>query len=183
MSSREWMASGNSGDLQVVEQPDRSPFLAFGLSWVVYVSMLWTAIMRVMVLAVAGVFMRQVMIWMTGKTMDWIVLAAVILAVVSLVYDFLYFRSVVLYTDIVGVWLGSGVFPWQKASLVIKWRDLGEVTFETGFFSWILRSYTVRVRSRFNGGELHMPNIRWGNLAVQHIQRIAASLTRIGHIS
>lgn len=165
------------GSRQTVDRAEESPFLVFKLSWVAYIGMIWTVFMRVLLFALAGVFMRQVMIWTTDKTMDWLVSGAVIVAVVSMIYDFLYLRSVVLFTDDAGVWMQSGVFPWEKGAFVVKWRDVSEATFKTGLFSWALRSYSVRVGHRFtNDSELNVRNVYRGDLAVKHINQVLVGL-------
>lgn len=165
------------GGGQAVGQADDSPFLVFKLSWVAYVSMIWTVVMRVLVFALAGVLSRQIMIWATGKTLDYLVSGAVIIAVVSMIYDFLYLRSVALFTDEAGVWMQSGVFPWEKGAFVVKWRDVSEATFQTGLLSWALRSYSVRVGHRFtNGAELNVRNVYRGDLAVKHINQVLVGL-------
>ncbi|WBS02855.1 hypothetical protein OU994_00685 [Pseudoduganella sp. SL102] len=77
--------------------------------------------------------------------------AAGVLAASTLLigYRVLLIRSVQLYYDDVGVWLYSGVLPWQRGVRGIKWRDLDQATYVQSFRSWLLRSWKIRVAHRF----------------------------------
>ena len=57
-------------------------------------------------------------------------------------------RSVQLYYDETGVWLASGILPWKKKLTGIAWRDVQEAGHDSTFWSWLFRSYTVRVQPR-----------------------------------
>lgn len=93
-----------------------------------------------------------------------------VFAVTLLVYQILFFRSVILFTNDEGVWVFSGVFPWSKGTAGVKWRDLEDAVYFTGFWSWALKSYTVRVGHRFTkSSEIVLPHIAHGNRAVEHI--------------
>lgn len=86
-------------------------------------------------------------------------------------------RSVRIYTDDGGVWMYSGVFPWQKGIVGVQWRDVGQASFTQGLGSWALRAYDIRVSHRFSTGtELFVKNVHRGHLAVEHINRIMADL-------
>jgi hypothetical protein len=155
-----------------------SPFLSFKLSWVAYPRLALGLLLRLVIFGIVGMFIRQLVVWSWAKEWDWIVTLAVLLAMVWVVYDFLYLRSVVLFTDDTGVWMQSGVFAWEKGVSGVKWRDISEATYTTGFVSWALRCYTVRVGHRFtNGAELNLRNLHRGNLAVEHINAV---LQRLG---
>ena len=42
-----------------------------------------------------------------------------------------------------------------------SWRDMDEATFEQGFWSWLTRSYTVRIGHRFTkGSEIRLTEAR-----------------------
>lgn len=58
-------------------------------------------------------------------------------------------RSYQLYYDDVGVWLYHGILPWSKGIAGVKWRDMDEATFVPSFWSWLSRSYTIRIGHRF----------------------------------
>ncbi|KAB8041188.1 hypothetical protein [Janthinobacterium aquaticum] len=55
-------------------------------------------------------------------------------------------RSVQLYYDEAGVWLAAGILPWKKKLTGIAWRDLQQAEHDSTFWSWLCRSYTVRVQ-------------------------------------
>ena len=82
-------------------------------------------------------------------------------------YQFMVLRSVQLYYDDVGVWVHQGILPWKKGLSGVKWRDMDEASFEQGFWSWISRSYTVRIAHRFTKeSEIRLTNIGGGKDAV-----------------
>ncbi|MCV5179743.1 hypothetical protein OFC21_30430, partial [Escherichia coli] len=76
---------------------------------------------------------------------------SVFVLVVSLaigIYRILFLKSVRLYTDDIGVWIFRGILPWSKGVRGVKWRDIEDAMYYTGFFSWMFRSYTVRIGHR-----------------------------------
>ena len=79
-------------------------------------------------------------------------------------------RSVLLYTDDHGVWVYCGILPWTRGVAGVKWRDLEEAVYVTGFLSWALNAYTVRVGHRFTqSAEIVLQNVSKGREAVEHI--------------
>ncbi|MBZ8144045.1 hypothetical protein CLD22_30180, partial [Rubrivivax gelatinosus] len=98
-------------------------------------------------------------------------------AVAWTVYSVMLTKSVRLFTDETGVWMQSGVFPWEKGISGVQWRDLGQAGYTPGFASWAMRSYDVRISHRFTtGSELYVRNVHRGNLAVEHVNAIMAQL-------
>ncbi|MCK3656923.1 hypothetical protein A4G19_14750 [Pasteurellaceae bacterium Macca] len=78
-----------------------------------------------------------------------------------------------VYLDDQGVWVYSGIFPWNKGSYGINWRDISGASYRTGFLSWVLKSYTIRVEHRYTkSSELLLSNIRYGDQLVQNINQI-----------
>lgn len=144
-------------------------FLSFRLSWVAYARMLYALLWRLFLFyGAVGLLGRH---W--GA--NWPGHAALTGVIVWTIYDVLYLRSMLLYTDVEGVWLFQGVLPWNKGIWGVKWRDISEATYEPGPLSWLLRSYDVRIGHRFtNSTELHLRNLRYGHLAVAHINQILA---------
>jgi hypothetical protein len=111
--------------------------------------------------------------------------AAVVLVVSALVvgYRFLLLRSVQLYYDDVGVWLYSGVLPWKKGISGVKWRDMEDASFTQGFWSWITRSYTVRIGHRFTkSSEIVLTNIANGKNTVATLNARQQDMIRAGAI-
>lgn len=79
-------------------------------------------------------------------------------------------RAVVLYTDEHGVWVRSGLLPWSKGTTGVKWRDIEDAVYCTGFRSWLFKSYTVRIGHRFTkSSEIVLTHIAHGNDAVAYI--------------
>lgn len=109
--------------------------------------------------------------------------AAIVMAFSALIvgYRFMVLRSVQLYYDDVGVWVYSGVLPWKKGLAGVKWRDMDEATFEPGFWSWITRSYTVRIGHRFTkASEIGLTNIGGGKDAVGKLNAKHQTMIRAG---
>ncbi|HEY0065235.1 MAG TPA: hypothetical protein VGC21_24160 [Telluria sp.] len=113
------------------------------------------------------------------------IVAAVVMVVsaIIVVYRFLLIRSVQLYYDDVGVWMYSGVLPWKKGIAGVKWRDMDEATFEQGFWSWITRSYTIRIGHRFTkASEIRLTNIAAGKDAVAKLNAYHQNMIREGNV-
>ena len=111
--------------------------------------------------------------------------AGVVMAVSVLVvgYRFLLLRSVQLYYDDVGVWVFSGILPWKKGVAGVKWRDMDEATFEQGFWSWISRSYTIRIGHRFTkASEIRLTDIAGGKDAVATLNTRHQAMIREGNV-
>jgi hypothetical protein len=101
----------------------------------------------------------------------------IVLTVLYTIYSVAMLRSIRLFTDETGVWMHSGVFPWEMGIIGVKWRDISEATYQRGFLGWVLRSYSVRVGHRFtNGQELLLSNVHRGNYAVEHINLILSDV-------
>jgi hypothetical protein len=110
--------------------------------------------------------------------------AAVFLVSALLVgYRLLLLRSVQLYYDDVGVWVHSGILPWKKGISGVKWRDMDEATFVTGFWSWITRSYTIRLGHRYTkSSEIVLTNIARGKDVVATLNARQQELIRTNAI-
>ena len=90
-------------------------------------------------------------------------------------------RSVQLYVDDAGVWVHAGVLPWKKGVTGVKWRDVDEATYAQGFWSWLTRSYMVRVGHRYTRtNEIVLTNIGGGKQAVATINARHQALVRSG---
>jgi hypothetical protein len=111
--------------------------------------------------------------------------AAIVMAIsVAVVgYRFMALRNVQLYYDDIGVWVISGVLPWQKGVSGVKWRDMDEATFEPGFWSWISRSYTVRIGHRYTkASEIRLTHIGGGKNAAGTLNARHQAMIRAGDI-
>jgi hypothetical protein len=159
---------------------DNSPFMVFRLSWVAYVRETWAFLLRLVVMA----FVAIPLTWLLAKgnkaafaEINWPSVMGVFLAVAWTVYSIALTHSVRIFTNEGGVWMQSGVFPWEKGARGVQWRDVGQAGYTQGFASWALRSYNINVSHRFTAdSELNVRNVHRGNLAVEHINAIMAQL-------
>lgn len=104
-----------------------------------------------------------------------------VLVVSLMVIRILTIRSVLLYTDDDGVWVYNGIFPWSKGTTGVKWRDIEDAVYFTVFWSWLFKSYTVRIGHRFTKtSEIVLTHIARGNLAVEHINRLHREVLALG---
>jgi hypothetical protein len=107
---------------------------------------------------------------------------SVFVLVVSLsvcIYKILVLRSMRVYTDDIGVWLYRGILPWSKGVRGVKWRDIEDAMYYTGFFSWMFRSYTVRIGHRFTKtSEIYVHHLAHGQNAVEHINQLHQSILK-----
>ena len=105
--------------------------------------------------------------------LPWLGVAVLLLSVGYFVYRFLAIRSLILYTNDQGVWVYKGIFPWSKGVSGIKWDVFDDAIFSWTFFSWISKSYTVRIGHRVSAKrEIVLPHIHRGNEAVEYINEL-----------
>jgi hypothetical protein len=98
-----------------------------------------------------------------------------------LFYRIALLRSVLLYIDDAGVWVHAGVLPWKKGVSGVKWRDVDEATYAQGFWSWLTRSYMVRIGHRFTkSNEIVLSHIGGGKHAVGLINARHQAIVRAG---
>lgn len=143
----------------------------------------WVAYMKVVALAVLVFGVALPLAFQYGDAGE--IAAGVVMAIGALVvgYQFLSLRSVQLYYDEVGVWVFSGVLPWQKAVTGVKWRDMDEATFEQGFWSWLTRSYNVRIGHRFTkNSEIRLTQIANGKNAMTVLNAKQHDMIRDGSV-
>jgi hypothetical protein len=82
----------------------------------------------------------------------------------------LHLRSIVLFTDHSGVWLYRGIFPWDRGVVGVKWRDLSDASYDTSLWSWLSRSYRLRIEQRFTkSSEIVLASIANGDEAAEYI--------------
>ncbi len=130
----------------------------FRISWVAYLKPVGVSLLALLV----TIGVTQANIWAS------LVLALLILTYAA--YQIFMLRSIQLYTDLDGVWVYRGIFPWNKGVSGVKWRDLEDAVFFPNFLSWALQSYTVRVGHRFTkSSEIVLRNIANGKEAALHI--------------
>ncbi|MEF9956048.1 MAG: hypothetical protein RSA22_03555 [Acinetobacter sp.] len=135
---------------------------SFAMSWIAYVS----PIIIFLILFSIGVALFINTYKIAGTIVS-------LIAIILFAFQFLSIRSITLYTDDDGVWVYRGILPWSKGVSGVKWRDLEDAVYFTGFLSWVLKSYTIRIGHRFTKtSEIVLPNIARGNLAVEHINQL-----------
>lgn len=158
------------------EQPTRNaaPHQVYRLSWLTYVRA--TVSFLVLAAVSAGIGWWALNKAPTEQTHQVSIAAAVVVLLIALAifgYKALYLKSVSLYTDDVGVWIYRGILPWRRGYRGVKWRDIEDAQYFTGFFSWIFRSYTVRIGHRFTKtSEIFVTHVARGNKAVEHINQL-----------
>lgn len=93
-----------------------------------------------------------------------------IVTVIIGIFVFFSMRKIMFYYDNEGVWFSSGILPWRKGVNGIKWRDLDEALYSSGFLGWAFNSYYVVISHRFTKGvEISMKDIKYGNIFVQEV--------------
>jgi hypothetical protein len=105
------------------------------------------------------------------------------LAVVLLIagYRFALTRSYHLYCDSDGVWIYSGVLPWARGIQGVKWRDMDEALMIQTLWSWLFKSYTVRIGHRFTkANEIVLTHMARGDQAVGNLNDMHRQLIREG---
>ncbi len=137
---------------------DRKIDQEYRLSWVAYIR----PVIVFLVLAGIGVAF--------GYT--YMIVAAIFFGTATplLIYQILMLRSVRLFTNADGVWFFQGILPWSKGTTGVKWRDIEDAVFFTGFVSWAFNSHTIRIGHRFTkANEIVLYHVRNGRGAVEHI--------------
>lgn len=155
-----------------------SPFLVFRLGQVAYLREIWAFLLRLLLCAIAATLISLGLDrFVHTQTEAWLPALSLVAAIAWTVHSVMLTNSVRLFTDENGVWMQSGVFPWEKGVTGVQWRDVGQAGYTRGFSSWALRNYDVRISHRFtSGAELYLRNVHRGNLAVEHINGVMAQL-------
>lgn len=136
----------------------------------------WTAYVRT---ALLGLFALGLVVPMAWRASVVVGLTTLLLAALILGYKILMIRSHRFYFDEMGVWLERGILPWNKGIVGVKWRDLDEAIFFQNLWSWLFKSYTVRVGHRFTrSNELVLPHMDRGHEAVMKVNSIHQELVR-----
>ncbi len=137
----------------------------------------WTAYVRV-VLVAFGLLLVSVMAWGISVGAG-VVVSLLVLAFV--VYQVLLIKSYHLYFDDAGVWVFSGVLPWNKGVAGVKWRDLDEAVYFQSMGSWLFKSYSIRIGHRFTkSSEVLLTHWARGHEAVMTINQQHQELVRAG---
>src|SRR5471032_3394132 len=105
---------------------------------------------------------------------EWAAAGVMVFTVLVVGYRVLLLRSYRLY---------RGILPWSKGLVGVKWRDMDEATFTASFWSWLLRSYTIRVGHRFTkSSEIMMTQMAGGKNAVTVLNTQLQNLIRANRL-
>lgn len=141
----------------------------------------WTAYVRVVLISVVLFFVVTPLAWSTSAIAGGVVLAA---SLAFVVYQFLLLKSFHLYFDDVGVWVYSGILPWNTGVAGVKWRDLDEAVYFQSVGSWLFKSYSIRIGHRFTkSSEILISHWARGHEAVMAINGQHQELVRAGALS
>jgi hypothetical protein len=143
------------------EAIERSQCCEFKLSWVAYIR---PAALFVLLCGVGFV---------CGSRSFMVGVVVILVALAMFCYKVCLLRSVRLYTDTRGAWIHRGVFPWDRGTTGVAWRDMDSAVYFTGFASWACKSYSVRVAHRFTkSSEIIVTHVKDGDKAVVHINEL-----------
>jgi len=141
----------------------------------------WTAYVHVVLIGVVLLFVATPLVWAASAIAGVVVLVA---SLAFLVYKFLLLKSFHLYFDDVGVWVYSGILPWNKGISGVKWRDLDEATYFQSMGSWLFKSYSIRIGHRFTkSSEILLSHWARGDEAVVAINGQHHQLVREGTLN
>lgn len=141
----------------------------------------WTAYVRVVLVGIVLLLVLTPLAW-SASAMAGVVMLVVSLALV--IYQFLLIKSFHLYLDDVGVWVYSGILPWNKGVAGVKWRDLDDAVYFQSMGSWLFKSYTIRIGHRFTkSSEILLSHWARGHEAVMAINGQHQELVRAGALS
>lgn len=141
----------------------------------------WTAYVRVVVVGIVLLFIVTPLAWSASTVAGVVVLGA---SLAFVIYQFLLLKSFHLYFDDVGVWVYSGILPWNKGVAGVKWRDLDEAVYFQSMGSWLFKSYSIRIGHRFTkSSEILLSHWGRGHEAVMAINGQHQELVRAGALS
>lgn len=141
----------------------------------------WTAYVRIVLIGLVLFLVVTPLAWQASATAGVVVLA---ISLAFVVYQFLLLKSFHLYFDDIGVWVYSGILPWNKGVAGVKWRDLDEAVYFQSMGSWLFKSYSVRIGHRFTkSSEILLSHWARGHEAVMAINGQHQGLVRANALS
>ena len=141
----------------------------------------WTAYVSVFFFGLALLLIVTPIAWFFSHVAGIVVLLA---SLAFVIYQILVLKSFHVYFDEVGVWVYSGVLPWNKGVAGLKWRDLDEAVYFQSMGSWLFKSYSIRIGHRFTKtSEILLSHWARGNEVVMEINRHHNALVRAGALS
>ena len=152
------------------------------VSWFGYIKMIFSTVIQTVILSLVliivggilmAIFLSEPYPFTEAEYKIFIFNFCKIMFVCLLVYNLAWVRSVVVYYDENGVWLYSGILPWNKGVNGVKWTEIDEALYFTGFFSWLFKSYTVTIRHKYTKtSEIVISNLYRGNIITARINRL-----------
>ncbi|MFZ6721686.1 hypothetical protein [Undibacterium sp. Ji49W] len=123
----------------------------------------WTAYVRTVIIALIILLFIP-----AAFAVSWIFgLVILIISQALAIYRILILRSYKLYCDENGVWLFTGILPWDRGIVGVKWRDLDEAAFYPTFWSWLFNSFSIRLGHRFTkSSEIFISHMKSGKDSV-----------------
>ena len=129
----------------------------------------WTAYLAPALLTFLAITTAVPLFWHFSKTTALIIVFVTISAVA---YQILFLRSYRLFYNDDGIWIYSGILPWSKGIAGVKWRDLDEAVYFRTFWSWLFKSYSVRIGHRFTkSSEIFLTHMVRGHESVMTINQ------------
>lgn len=139
-----------------------------GKSWTAYIGIVLTGFLLLLILTPLA--------WSASVGAGLVVLAV---SLAILAYKFLLLKSFHLFFDDVGIWVYSGILPWNKGVKGVKWRDLDEAVYFQSMGSWLFKSYSIRIGHRFTkSSEILLSHWSRGHEAVMAINGQHQELVR-----
>jgi len=166
--------------MEVDTKENTNPKEKWKVSWVGYIRTIFSTLIRAVIYLVISSIVLNILTAISSLNLapyqQELKIIAIAFVVFSLLLNLLYARSISLYYDDVGVWYFSGIFPWSKGVSGVKWANIDEATYKTGFLSWAFKSYEVTIRHKYTkSNEIVLPYIFKGNDAVMSINSVLES--------
>ena len=156
-------------------------------SWTAYVKVVLAGTLAVAVLIAVLVVIHKAAANDNSAGLGFFMLAAyaaLLLAICVTAFRVVSLRAYHLYYDDTGVWLYRGILPWKRGRLGVLWRDMDTANFFPSFFSWLLRSYKIRVGHRFTReSEIILTSMSRGDKAVGVINNIHQDMARANKLN
>ncbi len=136
----------------------------------------WTAFAGVVLI---GLLLLALAVPLAWRAAPWLGVLALILIAGIAGLKVWSISSCRLYSNDAGVWVESGVLPWRRGVHGVKWRDLDEATYTQSLWSWLFKSYAIRIGHRYTkSSEILLSQIARGNESVMAINQQHQDLIR-----
>lgn len=136
----------------------------------------WTAYARVLMTGAALLLIVTPVVWVISTVAGLVMLSG---SLAFIAYQFLLMRSYHLFYDEDGVWVSSGILPWNRGTSGVKWRDLDEAVFFQSLGSWLFKSYSIHLKHRYTkANEIVLSHWSNGDQVVMAINDEHANLVR-----